>query len=153
MVTLHLLEYKIEFAESVLNIFDKFVQNTNYKKEAGGILLGQVSNKSIYIIKASVPNRFDIATRYSFHRDKNIAQIIVNHEFYNSMGKTIYLGEWHTHPEDYASPSSQDIKMIKGQMKLGKLNESFALLVIRGIIGTYVGILKNDLLEGKIICN
>lgn len=132
--------YQIYLSNSVLEIFDKYTQTNKDSHEAGGILLGQTSGKSIYILKATIPTKFDKSTRYSFIRSKEIAQIIVDYEFINSNRKTIYLGEWHTHPEKIPSPSGQDIKMIKEQRKLSKLNEDFILLFIKGIEKLYAGV-------------
>ena len=114
------------------------MQDTKQKKESGGILLGQVVDKTIYITKVSTPNRFDKSGRYKFVRNKKAAQIIIDHEFINSNGKTIYLGEWHTHPENKPSPSNIDIKMLSQQFKKNKINEEYLLLIIRGLQQIYI---------------
>lgn len=129
----------IEFSKSVNQVFNDFMQTGN-RKEKGGILLGEICKNEISIIKASVPTIFDKSTRFSFNRNKKSAQIIVDYEFFNSQGKTIYLGEWHTHPEDYPTPSSTDIKMIRQQFNKNLLNEDFLLLVIVGRKSIYVSI-------------
>lgn len=131
---------KLILTDTVLNIFDSFTQNTINKNESGGILLGQIDEKTVYMVRATTPNKFDKASRYNFVRDKTAAQILADFEYMNSSKQTIYFGEWHTHPEDYPSPSGQDIKMIKGQYKLGKNFPPFIFLIIQGIKGIYVGI-------------
>ncbi|MBO0356202.1 MULTISPECIES: Mov34/MPN/PAD-1 family protein [Flagellimonas] len=127
------------FDEGVLNVFSHFKQTGN-KHEKGGILLGKrLENNKILVTKATTPTLFDKSYRYSFHRDKKSAQLFINYEFLNSLGKTIYIGEWHTHPEDYPTPSSTDIKMIKNQFKKNLINEDFLLMVIVGRKGFYIG--------------
>lgn len=148
-----LLNRNIIFSENVLNVFKFYIQDDKTKHESGGILLGQVAGNNVYVLKASIPNNFDKSSRYSFERNKDIAQITVNYEFANTNGKTIYLGEWHTHPEDIPTPSGQDRKMIKEQMKLGKPNLSFLLLYIQGIQKSYLGICESGILKEHTIFN
>ena len=140
----------VYFSTNVLDVFNAFKQNTKKKNEAGGILLGQIVNGSLYVLYASTPNKFDIASRTSFIRNKDAAQIIIDYEFNNSGGKTIYLGEWHTHYQDNPIPSPQDIDMINEQYKINILNSKQILLVIKGINKSYIGIYDgNEILSFK----
>lgn len=130
----------LEITDDVLGIFSTYIQDTRKKNESGGILLGQIKGKTVYLLRATVPNIFDNVSRTSFERDKKVAQILADYEFVNSGNKTIYIGEWHTHPEDYPSPSVQDICMIKDQLKTSKNLEPYMFLIIQGIKGLYVAI-------------
>lgn len=123
---------------SVLNIIEKFKMSSKSDREAGGILLGQVTDDAIYILRATTPNKFDKRKKRSFTCDKDATQIIIDYEFVNSNQKTIYFGEWHTHPEKYPSPSEMDKCMIADQFLNNKLNEQFLILFIQGINGYYV---------------
>lgn len=125
-------KYSVFVADSVIEILNTYKQ-TGKKKECGGILLGQVIDNTIFILKCSIPTTFDKSYRFGFERDSKLAQVIVNYEFINSDSKTIYLGEWHTHPELIPSPSSQDKKMLKEQLKNNITNEPFVFLIIQGI--------------------
>ena len=87
---------KIHISETVIEILAKHKQNHKKDNESGGILIGQIKDNDIYILKASIPNKFDKSSRYYFECNKDAAQIIINYEFYNSGKKSIYLGEWHT---------------------------------------------------------
>jgi len=118
------------FLENVLNVFNHYIKEYN---EAGGILLGKVYKHSIYINKVSIPNKYDRSFRFSYIRNRRI----------------VYLGEWHTHKEDYPKPSNQDIKMIKEQFLRNIINEKFLLLVIKGLNNLYVGIYDGKRLFGK----
>jgi integrative and conjugative element protein (TIGR02256 family) len=119
--------------DDVLYTFGKYIQDTRGKHEAGGILLGQIRDNYVYLVRASIPNSYDKSARFGFQRDKRAAQLIVEHEFANSNGKTIYIGEWHTHPENFPEPSGQDMAMIIGQFKLNKNIEPYIFLAIQGI--------------------
>jgi integrative and conjugative element protein (TIGR02256 family) len=133
-------DYMVILGENVSSVLKNYIQDELHKNEAGGILLGSLVGKTIYVIKASVPNIFDKATRTSFIRDKDIAQIIVDYEFENSGGKMFYLGEWHTHPEDNPTPSGQDKKMTIEQFNKSRLPQPFSLMIIQGIKGIYIAL-------------
>ncbi len=132
-------KYKVEISENVIDIFKRFKQRKREDPEAGGIILGQVKNKYILVSKATTPCFNDISSRFSFIRDCSLAQLIVDYEFYNNNGHVIYLGEWHTHPENTPSPSSQDFKMLKNQYRKNTLNENYILMFIVGIKTIYMG--------------
>lgn len=138
--------YELNLQSGVLQIMESFIQNDRKKPESGGILLGQIKDRKIYIQLVSVPNKFDRSGRYYFHRDKDAAQIIIDYEFANSGGTVIYLGEWHTHPESIPIPSTQDMKMIKGQYHSGTLNVPFVLMIIQGISERFVSYFDGDML-------
>lgn len=135
---------KLILNDGVLDIFQGYIQNTPSKNEAGGILLGQIKDDYIYIIRSTIPNKFDKATRYSFTRNKEMAQIIADFEYINSDQRTIYIGEWHTHPEDMPSPSGQDMRMIEEQYKKGKNLYPFIFLIIQGRVGLFVSVYNGN---------
>lgn len=126
--------YNLYVSESVLELIEKYTQNQNNKNESGGILLGQVKGNDIFVLKSSIPNHLDKSGRHNFERNSSVAQILIDYEFANSCKKTIYLGEWHTHPEACPKPSSIDKEMLRTQLLESKLNESFVLLLIQGTV-------------------
>lgn len=132
---------------ATIKIIESYKQNKKKNHESGGILLGQIINNNIHILKASTPNKFDKSSRYSFECDKDAAQVIIDYEFVNSENKTIYIGEWHTHPENYPNPSNIDIGMIKNQYFKNRLNEPFLVLLIQGLKGLYVALYDGNKLE------
>lgn len=138
---------EILITRSVLNLIKKFKQTSKNTNESGGILLGQVVDNKVYILKVSTPNKFDKASRYSFDCNKDAAQVIIDYEFINSGHKTIYIGEWHTHPENYPNPSGVDRRMIDNQYFKNKLNEPFLILIIQGLTDLYVAMFNGEKLE------
>jgi integrative and conjugative element protein (TIGR02256 family) len=135
---------RVIIARSVLNIIESFKQSTKRSSESGGILLGQVRDNDVFILKVTTPNKFDHASRFLFNCNKDAAQVIIDYEFINSGHKTIYLGEWHTHPENYPSPSNIDRRMIDNQYFKNKINEPFLVLLIHGLEGTYSAIFDGN---------
>jgi integrative and conjugative element protein (TIGR02256 family) len=138
---------RVIITEAVMRIFEGFKQYNKKDNESGGVLLGQIIDDKIYILKASTPNKFDKASRFSFECNKDAAQVIIDYEFINSENKTIYLGEWHTHPEDYPNPSGIDIRMIKNQYFKNKLNEPFLILLIQGRKEIYIAKFDGNKIE------
>jgi integrative and conjugative element protein (TIGR02256 family) len=138
MKTFELGNLKVSISRHVLEVLSKYKQVKPHQHEAGGIMLGQIKDSHVYVLRLSVPTTFDKSSRTSFLRNKQIAQIIIDYEFINSGNKTIYLGEWHTHPENFPTPSGIDKAMILDQFKLNTLNEPFILLLIQGINGFYL---------------
>ena len=137
----------IKITRSAIDVIEKHKQVTKKAKESGGILLGQVKGNEVYILKVTTPNKFDRAARYFFDCNKDAAQVVINYEFINSSQKTIYLGEWHTHPENYPNPSGVDKRMIGKQYFKNKLNEPFLILLIRGLNGLYSAIFDGKTLK------
>lgn len=89
---------------------DVFRQTTDDMKEAGGILVGRVlvASGDIVIDHATTPTPEDERSRFRFFRAREPTQRIVDEAWTSSGGHSIYLGEWHTHPEDVPSPSWWD---------------------------------------------
>ena len=132
---------------TAIKIIESYKQTKKKDHESGGILLGQILDNNIHILRATTPNKFDKSSRYSFECDKDAAQVIIDYEFINSENKTIYLGEWHTHPENFPNPSDIDLGMIKSQYFKNRLNEPFLVLLIQGLKGLYVAIYDGNKIE------
>lgn len=130
----------LEINDSVINVLKGFVQDEIKKPEAGGIILGYAQEDNNYIITdASVPGKGDKGSRFSFTRNRNRAQEIINYHFKLSKGKKIYLGEWHTHPENNPNPSNLDIRELEKQYRTSTLNSEVIFMVIVGYKSTFVG--------------
>ncbi|TWR24792.1 hypothetical protein FPZ43_18015 [Mucilaginibacter pallidiroseus] len=140
---LKLDQYDILIHPEPLAILEKFTQNKPKLPEAGGVILGKIIDGQINITKLSVPTPLDRCSRTNFERHKTSAQIILDYEFYNSNGQTVYLGEWHTHPEPFPTPSGTDLKMIDSQFRNNDLRTDFLLLVIKGTSGMYLRMVNN----------
>ncbi|WP_205621167.1 Mov34/MPN/PAD-1 family protein, partial [Acidovorax temperans] len=76
--------------------------------EAGGLLLGSVHGGHLLIEQATVPTPWDKRFRYLFERMRFGHEAIALSRWTATQGIIRYLGEWHTHPEDYPHPSGLD---------------------------------------------
>jgi integrative and conjugative element protein (TIGR02256 family) len=142
MLTVEILNRQILITESVLNVFRQFREDGQSKDERGGIVLGQVSEEGdrILICRASVPGTRDISEVNSFLRDRRRAQRIIEYEFYNSVGRNTYLGEWHTHCATRAIPSPQDINMIAEQFSNNDMKIGFIFLLVAAQKELFIGL-------------
>ena len=77
--------------------------------EAGGLLLGRIilDTGDAVLDEVTVPLPQDRRKRFRFLRS-NHHQKILDKVWRLSSGTCNYLGEWHTHPEDYPTPSKVD---------------------------------------------
>lgn len=108
-VTILNLGYKIKIKDEVIYTMKSYKQLKITDCEAGGMLIGyETLNGDIIIEYATKPYRWDKRSRYSFYRkDKKHNRILQS--IWKKQGNIhIYMGEWHTHPEDYPKYSSQD---------------------------------------------
>lgn len=133
--------------ENLLGIFNKYIQDDNKKKEAGGILTGLIYNDKIEIRNCSIPSSNDKRSRYNFVRSKITAQEFLTDRFRLSDGREIYLGEWHTHPEQTPTPSYCDILNFRRTIKSNKFYSDLFFMIIVGTKGLYLAIYNK---KGKI---
>lgn len=125
----------LKLPEIILNILTEYVQDNDIKPESGGIIMGYVLGGGSYVVTdVSLPSEGDKASRYRFLRSKKNAQRFVDKLFEKSKGKKVYLGEWHTHPEDYPTPSFLDKCSMKKQFKHNRLNSDRIFMLIIGRI-------------------
>lgn len=81
----------------------------NTAPEAGGLLLGRIilETGDAVVDEVTTPLPQDRRKRFRFYRS-NHHQKILDKVWRLSSGTCNYLGEWHTHPEDYPTPSKVD---------------------------------------------
>lgn len=101
---------ELRISSSAIDTMNAHVQTRRWSQEAGGILLGRLLLEGDHIVvdRVTVPGPQDRRSRFNFFRAERPAQGVVNDAWNHSGGETIYLGEWHTHPEDHPSPSWHD---------------------------------------------
>ena len=99
-----LLEINLEAWEKMLSY-----RQGNIAPEAGGLLLGRIILETGDCVVDEVTNPLpqDRRRRFRFFRS-NHHQKILDKAWQLSSGTCNYLGEWHTHPEDYPTPSHVD---------------------------------------------
>ena len=145
MLVIELGGASIKISFEVLEEMFHYIQNDNNKPEAGGILIGHdLEDHNFSITDISIPSVYDKSSRFNFTRSKKNAQKILNKFFKESNGKKIYLGEWHTHPEDYPTPSLLDNKSILERMQRDVLNSEIIFMIIVGRKKFYISFVKID---------
>ena len=94
--------------DAVIDVFAKYAQVSPSAPESGGILLGHVRTPHLEILEASEPTFWDKRLRYFFDRGSRGHREMAERRWRDSDGLVRYVGEWHTHPEDYPTPSYVD---------------------------------------------
>jgi len=102
--------------------------------EAGGVMLGRILLDGADVIVDGItrPTTRDRASRFNFFRNKTSAQPAVDHAWTVSEGTCIYLGEWHTHPEDDPHPSRQDLANWGTILRKARFEQPWLFFVIVG---------------------
>lgn len=133
----------IKLGEAVIEKIRSFEQHGKDDTEAGGVLLGRfvVESKDIIVDTVSVPMSGDKRTRYSFHRGAKMHQRVIDEEWKRTNGTCHYLGEWHTHPEQYPDPSGKDISNWKTHLNRDIFSSRYLYFIIVGTreIGMWEG--------------
>ena len=109
----------IIISNSVKEIFEKYKQIGHNALEACGILIGnhRKDGETLFIKHATIPQERDIRKRNSFIIVSNKHQSILDQYFKKSLNEDVYLGTWHTHPENNPTPSTLDISDWNKQFK------------------------------------
>ncbi|RDY60214.1 Mov34/MPN/PAD-1 family protein [Flagellimonas nanhaiensis] len=133
----------LKFTNKAFRKMQSYIQDDGLKKEAGGILSGYcIDNFNFSIVDVTMPYEKDKRSKFGFWRASRLHQRFLNKIFKNSKGKCIYLGEWHTHPEDYPTPSGQDRKSMIDQIQKSELNSEKIFAVIMGRKGLHLSVLE-----------
>jgi integrative and conjugative element protein (TIGR02256 family) len=134
-ITIAIDNKKIKVDKNVVSLISSYRQHNFDDCEAGGILIGResIDTGNIIIEYATQPFDSDKRTRTLFHRiDKK------HIEYYNDLyeknnGIYAYIGEWHTHAEDYPNYSFLDIKNWKRISNMNKDKQKKYFHIIVGI--------------------
>jgi len=80
------------------------------KTEAGGILIGYRRGDHLHVTQCTLPFPKDRRSRFRFFRqDVNHNKAAIEY-WKRTNNKGYYLGEWHTHPQDFPEPSTIDVR-------------------------------------------
>lgn len=93
----------------VLATLNAFRQRGSYDTEAGGLLLGFRRGAHLHVTACTKPFPTDVRTRISFNRAVTGHDRIAYERWLASDERMDYVGEWHSHPEANAAPSSIDL--------------------------------------------
>lgn len=133
----------LNFSSSTLDVFCQHAQISDSDCEAGGLLLGSIHGAHMLIKEATVPTKWDKRFRYLFERMSIGHETIALSQWLSSKGVVRYLGEWHTHPEDYPCPSGLD-RSEWNRLSAKRRDQRLMLAVIVGRKGLYVELVSSS---------
>lgn len=125
---------------------------TSYRQMEGnerpGVLVGvYLGNNRYRITTVSPPMPKGKSSGTGCERDADKANAFIQEQYEQSGHTRIYLGEWHTHPEDNPSPSYVDHNSILQIAFLPDNPLPFVILCIVGRVSNYWGCLINKQLH------
>lgn len=119
---------EIHLSESVIKIFNKFMQ-VNNRTEAGGMLFADISLPIIEIKRVTTPVKTDICKKFSYKPDKKEQNKIIKKMFKKDLH---FIGEWHTHPVSKPIPSEDDLDYMR-EAYIKSIHElNYHLMIIVG---------------------
>lgn len=120
----------IEFPPVIQEHFQRYQQTGKKDKEAGGQLFWKYADDGHILVGAITgPRPTDKRTRTGYKADHKQEQFEIDHYYDEGL---YLLGDWHTHPEPVASPSSLDIAAIRQIYRSSKNPGPGFLLAIVG---------------------
>jgi integrative and conjugative element protein (TIGR02256 family) len=124
----------VEIGDCAIKIMQDSRQLEAQSMESGGILLGRLilDTENVIIDEVTQPMVGDQRGRTFFIRGKCPTQYYIDAAWTESRGTRIYLGEWHTHPEDNLLPSSQHLRNWQYIVQNAQYEQPFLLFLIVG---------------------
>jgi integrative and conjugative element protein (TIGR02256 family) len=124
----------VEFSSQALDSLMAFRQLDDASPESGGVLLGRLilDSDDVVIDEITAPSSTDERGRFWFKRSGTSAQPRVVSAWGESNGTRIYLGDWHSHPEDDPAPSPVDRRDWSRTLERAVYEQDFLLFAIVG---------------------
>lgn len=119
----------LSFTDSVLAHFKRNQQVRFWQREAGGLLFARLLLPIIEVCHVTGPRPTDRRTRFSYWPDENAERREIEAMFSRDFH---FVGCWHTHPEDIATPSHVDVRSISDSVRRSKHALTGFVMVIVG---------------------
>lgn len=100
-----------------------------FAREAGGQLFGSISASEVVVSAATGPYRGDQRWWSSYRSNAKAAQSAIDQHAKKGL---FYLGEWHTHPEEYPTASAADRDAMTRLRTASETRSSALLMLIQG---------------------
>lgn len=120
---------RVVITDLALDHMARYRQLSWYSTEAGGQLFGTVSSSEVVVLTATGPYRGDQRWRTSYRSNPKAAQRTINEQAGEGH---LYLGEWHTHPEDHPNASGTDFDAMARLQRASSTRLANILMVIQG---------------------
>ncbi len=93
----------------VLAHFDRFRQRRFWQRESGGQLFATIDRELITVEEATGPRASDRRGRVIYVANRAAEQQEINDRHAKGLH---FVGDWHTHPEEYPNPSPIDLASL-----------------------------------------
>ncbi|HAT4214908.1 Mov34/MPN/PAD-1 family protein [Clostridium perfringens] len=133
MIQIRYKDYDIIINEQVIDIIKKYIQ-IGSKFESGGMLIGSflVNGNMIEINDITEPQKEeDKTSRFTFYRSYMHNEIL-SFKWKESNYTKMYLGEWHTHPQQIPKPSLVDKCSWNKLLKSSVTDSNLLIFIIVG---------------------
>lgn len=77
-----------------------------------GVLTGSQITENVFRISNASPPCVKCNSRFSCKRDASLANLFIEEDYNTSDHTRVYIGEWHTHPQQNPMPSEVDCNSI-----------------------------------------
>jgi len=132
MIKLDESKFHIEFDENAINELKKYQQKEG-SCESGGILIGEIYlESSKVIVKEVIFSKKAKRSYFGINIDKKEMQKELDKLRKKSKYTMNYLGDWHSHPEPYPTPSFVDNISYKITLQKAKIQTNFIIFLIIG---------------------
>lgn len=118
-------------SDLALQHFSKRRQRKIWSREAGGQLFAEITGLDIVITTVTGPRKRDRRSRFSYHPDRRLEQAEIDRHFACGLH---YVGDWHTHPEPYATPSCEDLRSMRECVRKSRHRLNSFVLIIVGTV-------------------
>lgn len=137
-VAIDISKYRFEITRECVECLESYRQFED--RELCGIVIGSTIDDKYYRISyISEPCNRNSSTNMSCERDAKKANTIITEEYMSSNRTRVYLGEWHTHPENSPKPSRIDVISISEIYKTADLAIDGVIFCIVGLSDIYWG--------------
>lgn len=123
------IQQELLIGAAVLRHVAKHRQRGPWSTEAGGQLFGTIDPNNICVVDVAGPYAGDERLRYRYRSNPVAAQRAIDE---HSKRGLLYLGEWHTHAEDYPRASGLDNDAMCRLIVNSRLNSNGLLMMIVG---------------------
>lgn len=131
------VDQRVRLRADVMSKVHEHRQLSSRATEAGGQLFGTITAELIDVIKATGPYTGDERSRYRYRSNPVAAQRAIQEQ---SQTGLLYLGEWHTHAEDFPGSSALDDDSMQLLLARSQLNSNALLMLIAGRVKTVAGL-------------
>jgi integrative and conjugative element protein (TIGR02256 family) len=127
----------VELDDEVLKTLNRHRQVESFSHEAGGQLFARFDVDRMRILRATEPTLKSRRGRTYFWPSRRDEQREIESLYAEGLH---YVGDWHSHPEPYPEPSSDDIEKIEGIYAKSKHDLNCIVMLIVGTSDEPAGI-------------